>query len=64
LASEVIVVEPTGADTQVLARFGSADISAVFRERHDFAPGATIRLMPHAGRAHLFDAASGGVLGQ
>jgi multiple sugar transport system ATP-binding protein len=31
----------------------------VFRERHDFAPGTTIRLQPDLLRAHLFDAATG-----
>jgi multiple sugar transport system ATP-binding protein len=62
LAAEVVVIEPTGAETQVLARFGSIDISAVFRERHEFAPGTTIRLIPHPERGHLFDAASGGIL--
>ena len=35
----VVVVEPTGADTQVFAKFGDAEVTAVFRERHDFRPG-------------------------
>jgi multiple sugar transport system ATP-binding protein len=34
-------------------------MSAVFRERHEFAPGSTIHLMPDLARAHLFDARSG-----
>ena len=44
IASRVVVVEPTGADTFVACRHGSAEIAAVFRERHDFAPGSTIHL--------------------
>jgi multiple sugar transport system ATP-binding protein len=55
----VVVVEPTGADTQVFAKVGPTEVTAVFRERHDFRPGAAIRLVPEAARTHLFDAASG-----
>jgi len=55
----VVVVEPTGADTQVFAKFGGAELTAVFRERHDFRPGEAIRLVPDHERTHLFDAESG-----
>jgi multiple sugar transport system ATP-binding protein len=37
-------------------------LTAVFRERHDLAPSSRVDLVPEAGRAHLFDAASGRVL--
>jgi multiple sugar transport system ATP-binding protein len=57
--TEVVVVEPTGADTQVFTKIAGVEVTSVFRERHDFRPGATIRLKPDAARAHLFDAASG-----
>ena len=59
IASRVVVMEPTGADTFVACRHGSTEVAAVFRERHEFAPGSTIHLMPDLARAHLFDAASG-----
>ena len=59
IASRVVVMEPTGADTFVACRYGTTELSAVFRERHDFAPGSIIHLMPDLQRAHLFDAASG-----
>ena len=59
LAASVVVVEPTGADTQVFAKFGETELTAVFRERHDFRSGETIRLMPDHERTHLFDAESG-----
>jgi len=59
LAATVVVVEPTGADTQVFAKIGEADVTAVFRERHEFRAGDTIRLLPDHDRTHLFDAGSG-----
>jgi multiple sugar transport system ATP-binding protein len=59
LPAQVVVVEPTGADTQVFARFGEVQMTAVFRERHDFQPGEKISLAPDTARAHLFDAESG-----
>ncbi len=59
LPAQVVVVEPTGADTQVFAKIGSTEVTAVFRERHEFRPGEPIRLAPDHERTHLFDAASG-----
>ncbi len=59
LAATVVVVEPTGADTQVFAKVGGTDVTAVFRERHDFQSGDSIRLVPDHERTHLFDAQSG-----
>ncbi|HXS51921.1 MAG TPA: sn-glycerol-3-phosphate ABC transporter ATP-binding protein UgpC [Usitatibacter sp.] len=59
LAAEVVVVEPTGADTQVFAKIGATEVTAVFRERHEFRAGEAIRLAPDHERTHLFDAASG-----
>jgi len=57
--AEVVVIEPTGSETQLVARLGQQEIIAVFRERHAFAPGQKIRLKPRAPVAHLFDATSG-----
>ena len=62
LATEVVVVEPTGADTQVFTKISGVEVTSVFRERHAFTPGSTIRLKADASRAHLFDAASGKAL--
>ena len=59
IASRVVVLEPTGADTFVSCRHGTTEVAAVFRERHDFAPGSTIHLVPELDKAHLFDAATG-----
>jgi multiple sugar transport system ATP-binding protein len=57
--AEVVVIEPTGSETQLFARVGGQEIVAVFRERHDFAPGQKIRLRPRAEVAHVFDASTG-----
>ncbi|ADU39540.1 MULTISPECIES: ABC transporter ATP-binding protein [Variovorax] len=59
IPSRVVVMEPTGMDTFVACRHEGAELSAVFRERYDFAPGSTIHLLPDLARAHLFDAESG-----
>jgi multiple sugar transport system ATP-binding protein len=53
------VVEPTGSEIHVAAKLGDADIVAVFRERHSFKPGDTVRLKPDPRVAHLFDSATG-----
>src|SRR5204863_310856 len=42
--AEVVVVEPTGADTQIFCRLAGVDVTAVVRERHAFRPGAPVRL--------------------
>jgi multiple sugar transport system ATP-binding protein len=51
--AEVIVVEPTGADTQIYCKVAGHEIAAVVRERHDFRPGEVIRLAPTL--TYLFD---------
>ncbi|MDH5540345.1 MAG: sn-glycerol-3-phosphate ABC transporter ATP-binding protein UgpC [Rhizobacter sp.] len=57
--AEVVVVEPTGSETQVYARLAEQELVAIFRERHAFAPGQKVRLRPRRELAHLFDPASG-----
>ncbi len=59
IPARVVVMEPTGMDTFVACRHEGVELSAVFRERHDFAPGSTIHLLPDLQRVHLFDAGSG-----
>ena len=55
--AEVVVVEPTGADTLIFCKMGGIDVTAVVRERHDFKPGESIRLYPEL--TYLFDPSSG-----
>ena len=56
---EVVVVEPTGADTQVVCRMGVTDVVAMVRERVDCRPGQRVGLKSEAARVHVFDATSG-----
>ena len=53
------VVEPTGSEIHVVAKLGGDDVTAVFRERHQFKPGDKIRLRPDPRLMHLFDAGTG-----
>jgi multiple sugar transport system ATP-binding protein len=55
--AEVVVVEPTGADTQIFCKLAGTDVTAVVRERHSFHPGENIRLAPDL--TYLFDPATG-----
>ncbi len=59
LPAEVVVVEPTGADTQLYCRVHGRDVTATIRDRTDCRAGDRVVLVPDLARAHLFDAASG-----
>lgn len=59
IPAEVVVVEPTGSETQVFAKLGGQDIVGVFRERVTVGPGDTIPLAPNPELVHLFDAQTG-----
>ena len=59
MSAEVLTVEPTGSETQVVARFAGQDIVGAFRERVTTQPGQMLKISPQPGTAHLFDAASG-----
>ena len=59
IPSHVVVMEPSGMDTFVACRHEGVELSAVFRERHDFAPGSTIHLQPDMKSAHLFNVDTG-----
>ncbi len=57
--AEVIVVEPTGSETQLVAKMAGHDIVAIFRERYDFQPGQKVKLKPRPDVVHLFDKETG-----
>jgi len=59
LPVQVVVVEPTGADTQLHCRFNGQEVTATIGDRTNCRPGDRINLAPDLGRAHLFDAATG-----
>jgi multiple sugar transport system ATP-binding protein len=59
IAAEVIVVEPMGAETELLVKIAETPLTVMTRGRSNAGPGERILLAPQAGHAHLFDAASG-----
>jgi multiple sugar transport system ATP-binding protein len=59
LPADVVVVEPTGADTQLYCRFNGQQITSLARDRVNCRPGDRVGLDPDPAHAHLFDAASG-----
>jgi multiple sugar transport system ATP-binding protein len=59
LPAEILTVEPTGSETQVVARFAGQEIMGAFRERITAQPGETLRIRPQPGAVHLFDTQSG-----
>jgi multiple sugar transport system ATP-binding protein len=56
---QVIVVEPTGSESQVVAKLGTSEITCVFRERVTAKPGEMLNVSINPDSAHLFDAKSG-----
>jgi multiple sugar transport system ATP-binding protein len=62
-AACVIVVEPTGSETQVILRANQVHISVVCRERVVAKPGDVLLLKPNLGKVHVFDEKSGRRLG-
>ena len=59
IPADVVVIEPTGSETQIVARHSCGEIVAAFRERHQISPGERIHLRPRPQAAHLFDAQTG-----
>ena len=62
IQTRVVVVEPTGANTEVYSRFCDIDLISIFRERHDFRMDDMIHLIPDHTHTHLFDASTGQAL--
>ena len=52
---EVIVLEPTGSETQVIGRIGTQSINGIFRERITAQPGSKIKVAPDLSVVHLFN---------
>ena len=57
--NSAVIVEPTGAETQVMFKLDSIDFVAIFHERVAVEPGETIRIKPDPESVHLFDPESG-----
>ena len=56
--AQIVVVEPTGAQTEVLLRKGSDELTVTFPHRLHVQPGETMHLKPKAGQVHVFDRAT------
>ena len=57
--AQVVVVEPTGSETQIFARAGNLEIDAVVKDRVDVGSGAEIPLRIDPAHAHVFDRETG-----
>jgi multiple sugar transport system ATP-binding protein len=59
VSAEVIVVEPTGPETELLVRSGTSQITVISHRRATINPGDQIALAVAPGSVHLFDQRSG-----
>jgi multiple sugar transport system ATP-binding protein len=63
IAGRVVVVEPTGAETELLVQVGDARLVVVLHGRTGVMPDDTVHLAVDAAKAHVFDSAGGQRLG-
>ena len=61
-AVHVVVVEPMGSETQVVAKSGEQELICLFRDRVMPSPGDTIKIACDPNLVHLFDPDSGKTL--
>jgi multiple sugar transport system ATP-binding protein len=61
MSAQIIVIEPTGYETQVIAKFAGQEMTCVFRERLSGRPGDCIGLT-FEGPLHFFDAQTGAAI--
>ena len=59
VAADIVVVEPTGSETQVSMSLHGAPVHGVFRERVADRPGERLHVRPLLDSVRLFDPASG-----
>jgi multiple sugar transport system ATP-binding protein len=59
MPAEIIVVEPMGAETELVVKVGDTSLTVMTRGRSNAGPGERIFLAPDAAHAHLFDAQTG-----
>jgi multiple sugar transport system ATP-binding protein len=63
VSGRVVVVEPTGAETELLIDIGGQRLTVVMHGRTNVKPDDTVRLHIDAHKAHVFDGSSGQRLG-
>ena len=61
MSAQIVVIEPTGYETQVIAKFAGQEMTCVFRERLNARPGDRIGLT-FEGPLHFFDAQTGAAI--
>jgi multiple sugar transport system ATP-binding protein len=61
--ADIVVVEPTGSETQVVLSLGGQQINGVFRERIADRPDETMYLRPMVESVRLFDQFTGRAIG-
>ncbi|MDE2614882.1 MAG: sn-glycerol-3-phosphate ABC transporter ATP-binding protein UgpC [Burkholderiales bacterium] len=63
IAARVVVVEPTGAETEMVVDVGGQQLIVVMHGRANVAPDHQVHLALDAAKVHVFDGASGQRLG-
>src|SRR6218665_53627 len=61
--AQVVVVEPTGAETELLVQVGQDKLVLLMHGRVDARPGQTVGLRVNIGNVHLFDRQTGRRMG-
>jgi multiple sugar transport system ATP-binding protein len=59
IPAQIEVVEPMGAETELVVKVGDARLTVLAHGRSSAGPGDRVSLAPEAQHAHVFDAASG-----
>ena len=59
IPATVVVTEPTGAETMVIAHLGGSDLTLVFHERIHVNPGDKLGIAINAAAVHVFDKQTG-----
>ena len=54
IPATIVIVEPTGSETQVALRIGETPLIGAFRERIAGRPGDTLHVKPDLSLVHLF----------
>jgi multiple sugar transport system ATP-binding protein len=58
ITAQIEVVEPMGAETEILVKIGGQTLNMMTHGRASVGPGERVSLAPQAAQAHLFDAES------
>ncbi|MBB3181877.1 ABC transporter ATP-binding protein [Variovorax sp. Sphag1AA] len=59
VATQVLLVEPLGSETQLTLQLGDTQVIALFHERLTVAPGDMLHVRPKPGAVHMFEPATG-----